>query len=118
MDEQLAQGMTEETFGRRFPMICDAKGTELHFETWHKEPQKTFLDTLDPHFIWTLVETDVGTVYLPGVRFVNRSFYLVSTVPWTDEERDGGWLFCEDVMYDEDGRLIDGDPDDDEDDYD
>jgi hypothetical protein len=68
---------------------------------------------LDLHVVWTLIDADndaaVESYLSPGFHFVNRLGYIVSKLPWTDEEYNEGLevLWCE--FEDEDGNPEDGD---------
>ena len=49
--------------------------------------EKEYLDKIDFHHIWTLVEAgDSGDFILNGYQLVNRLSYFVTKVPWNDDE--------------------------------
>jgi hypothetical protein len=54
------------------------------------ETDRAFLDMIDPHHIWTEVDSGEASEYavLPGVRLVNRIGYLVTVVPWAEDDAD------------------------------
>jgi hypothetical protein len=76
----------EAVWGEIFHPITNPRdGCDLF--DWMEPHDLTFLDTVDPHCIWTVVDTDdgYGMAIIPGRRRVNRRGYLVTQVPWTDD---------------------------------
>ena len=58
-----------------------------HFQT-NGDDQK-FVQAINHHHVWSVVDGDDGGMYLcPGFRLVNLVLYVVTLVPWTDEEED------------------------------
>jgi hypothetical protein len=54
------------------------------FETYGEELEH--VRAQDPHVVWTLVEEDGAELIVAGMRSVNRQLYLITEVPWTDED--------------------------------
>ena len=55
----------------------------LIFETYGDEV--AFVQSQNPNNIWTMVWAEDCYAVVPGFRWVNREHYLISTVPFTDE---------------------------------
>jgi hypothetical protein len=55
----------------------------LVFETYGDEV--AFVASQNPNNIWTMVWAEDCYAVVPGFRWVNRENYLISTVPFTDE---------------------------------
>ena len=53
------------------------------FETYDDEV--AFVASQNPNNIWTMVWAEDCYAVVPGFRWVNRENYLISTVPFTDE---------------------------------
>lgn len=54
------------------------------FETYGEEVN--YVKKQHNNFIWTLVDCDDEEQYIiPGYHIVNRSFYLLTEIPWEDE---------------------------------
>jgi hypothetical protein len=53
------------------------------FETYDDEVD--FVASQNPHNIWTMVWAEDCYAVVPGFRWVNREHYLISTVPFTEE---------------------------------
>lgn len=62
------------------PILYETYGPEL------REVQAQF--ETKPNTVWTVVDCD-GKLYIsPGFHFVNRIAYVITTIPWVDEQRD------------------------------
>lgn len=80
-----------------------------HFERWYKpvldqndnyarefdDPKWEELKKGDGfRFVWTIVDSDSGTYLLPGFHFVNRMNWVLTEVPWQDDEnKRGGYVW-------------------------
>jgi len=53
------------------------------FETYDEEVE--FVQTQNPHNIWTLVNAGDESYIVPGFRWVDRDLYFVTEVPFTEE---------------------------------
>ena len=60
------------------------------FETYDEELE--FVQSQNPYNIWTLVCAEDSYYIVPGFRWVNRENYLISTVPFTDENLHDEYL--------------------------
>jgi hypothetical protein len=52
------------------------------YETYGEELE--YVQRYDPHYIWTYLETDEGSVTVEGFHYVNRLGYFITEVPWID----------------------------------
>lgn len=44
--------------------------------------------------VWTILAGDDGELYpVPGLHYVNREQYCLSTTPWTDEDLETDWVW-------------------------
>ena len=54
------------------------------FETYGDDFE--FVKAQSPEYVWTVVEGDLGSYLVQGVRFVNRLNYLIATKPYKEGE--------------------------------
>lgn len=52
------------------------------FETYGRELD--YVNAQDPHYVWTYIDSDGGSVTVEGFHYVNRIGYFVTEVPWID----------------------------------
>lgn len=52
------------------------------YETYGEEVE--WVARMDPHYIWTYLDTDGGSVTVEGMHYVNRIGYYITEVPWED----------------------------------
>lgn len=89
--------MTESEFDTKYePIGLERDGSGTLWREEHEIPED-----LERNHLWTVVEGDEGTCYIPDWHFVNRVAYVVTKVPWEhmnievkvdgpdDEEEDG-----------------------------
>jgi len=62
----------------------DASFEGTSFETYDEELE--FIQSQNPHNIWTLVCAEDEYYVVPGFRWVNRESYFVTEKPFTDED--------------------------------
>jgi hypothetical protein len=60
------------------------------FETYDEELE--FVQSQNPHNIWTMVNVGDESYIVPGFRWIDRENYLISTVPFTDENLHDEYL--------------------------
>ena len=83
---------------------------EYQFETYDEELE--YINSLDPHYVWTWVQGDMCDLIIAGKAYVNRLAYYVTEVPWEDGNEQilvSVEVECE--CYDEDKFDYGGDPD-------
>jgi hypothetical protein len=64
------------------PHVEDAP-FDFMFETYDEEFEQ--VKNTEFKYVWTIVESDEGTVLIPGVHLVNRLGYFITEVPWENE---------------------------------
>ena len=52
------------------------------YETYGEEGE--WVARFDPHYVWTYLQTDEGSVTVEGYHYVNRLGYFITEVPWID----------------------------------
>ena len=82
--------MNEDEVGQNFFAREDDGSTSERygwFETYGEERQKV-LDVWEenPKKIWTCIQEDGESGLLAGFHFVNRIYYVITEVPWEDED--------------------------------
>lgn len=55
---------------------------QLMYETYGQEVD--YVASVDPHRVWTFLDSDGGSVTVEGMHYVNRIGYYVTEVPWID----------------------------------
>ena len=63
---------------------------ECAFETYDEELE--FVQSQDPHNIWTLVNVGNDSYIVPGFRWVDRDLYFITEKPFTDENLQEEYL--------------------------
>jgi len=62
----------------------------LIFETYDEELE--FVQKQNPHNIWTMVWAEDCYAVVPGFRWVNRENYLISEVPFSEDDLKDEYL--------------------------
>lgn len=73
-----------EDWVEKFLPEMDDEGMLVMYETYDEDWEH--IAQSNPHHVWTLVDTDEGTVIVNGVWFVNRIHYYHTQIPWKDGE--------------------------------
>jgi len=60
------------------------------FETYDEELE--FVQSQDPHSIWTMVNVGDESYIVPGFRWIDRDLYFVTEKPFTDENLQEEYL--------------------------
>jgi hypothetical protein len=60
-----------------------SKYDEEMFNTYGEEVE--YIKSLNPQYVWTLVDGDMSTLLVAGYAYVNRLAYYVCEVPWESE---------------------------------
>ena len=60
------------------------------FETYDEELE--FVQSQDPHKIWTLVNVGNESYIVPGFRWIDRDLYFITEKPFTDENLQEEYL--------------------------
>jgi hypothetical protein len=55
---------------------------QFMYETYGEEVE--WVNRMDPHYVWTYVDIDNGSVIVEGYHYVNRIGYFITEVPWID----------------------------------
>ena len=55
---------------------------QMMYETYGEEVE--WVNRYDPHYVWTYVDIDFGSVVVEGYHYVNRIGYFITEVPWID----------------------------------
>ena len=92
--------ITEDAFYDRYQPLTLHEEESVRFEDYEDDPQKAFLESLDEHYVWSHVGSPEAEWegFRPGRDASGRHANIVTTVAWTDEEKDRG--LC--VKYDDD----------------
>lgn len=57
---------------------------EQMYETYGEDYE--YIQSLDPKYVWTNVQSDMADLLVAGVAYVNRLCYYVCEVPWEDAD--------------------------------
>jgi hypothetical protein len=84
MDNQVSMTWSEfvDFFKPQANEFRNYPNDDYMFETYGEE-----LDCVlkqDPHYVWTYLETDEGSVTVEGLHYVNRLGYFITEKPWLD----------------------------------
>jgi|Laugrespbdmm15sn_2_1035079.scaffolds.fasta_scaffold86555_2 hypothetical protein len=84
---------------------------QMMYETYGEEVE--WVSRMDPHYVWTYVDVDFGSVVVEGYHYVNRIGYFITEVPWIDStsyEVDLQMSTCDNcsVALEESGYDCDG----------
>jgi hypothetical protein len=84
--KQLTEDQFDETYTPKGNIFHDDEGFKM-YETYGEELEYV-LETSrkSPNTVWTILEGDEGTYYVPGVHTVNRIGYLITENPWESED--------------------------------
>lgn len=75
------------TFERRFQPIEQSDGRL----GWEREELPA---DVDPHLVWTVVDAEGKLYVTPGIRFVDRLYYIQCAMPWSaDDQRQPPYLY-------------------------
>lgn len=55
---------------------------------WHEEADRAVIEAANPKCVWTFTEVEGCLYSVSGIRFVNRQYYYISSVPRPDVEDD------------------------------
>jgi hypothetical protein len=79
--------LTEEEWGERFVPILKQDEDCLLLDGSNAD-ERAFLDAVGNNRIWTQVEADDAIEYVPGRWRVNAIGYIVTMIPWAEDEAD------------------------------
>jgi hypothetical protein len=85
MSEQLELSMTWSEFVDFFKPETNkfSKDPDQQmYETYGEELEH--VQRFDPHYVWTYLDTDGGSVTVEGFHYVNRIGYFITEKPWLD----------------------------------
>jgi hypothetical protein len=82
----MTQEMTYSQWQDKYKPILNhiTNNGDISFETYGEELD--FINSHDPHYIWTEVQGDMCFALVAGRAFVNRLVYFVCENPWTDAD--------------------------------
>ncbi|MDO4254370.1 MAG: hypothetical protein Q4C81_04370 [Kocuria sp.] len=83
--DQAPKQLTEDEFDHRFTVVPDENGQLVRDTAPGGDSE--------PRRLWTIVEGDAGgDLYaVPGLRYVNRTGYLLTEQEWTDDIECAEW---------------------------
>jgi hypothetical protein len=81
----------DEKFDRMFQPETDEEGNLYVIRDWDTD-REWLSSAMDENRVWTMVETDIGSLaLLSGNHIVNRLFNVVTKIPWKKEYEVHGY---------------------------
>ena len=88
--------MTFEEFDDKYdPIIRD--NDSMHWETYGEDLE--IVQSYPNNKVWTCVEVEGNLYLIPGYHWVNRLFYVICNIEWTNENEEiEYWIETEEMV--------------------